>query len=265
MYLAELIAPAGAEAQVQVQVQFSQSIGQREATDFISTRRRKDGALFEVSVSSSPISAGDGHIVGVFDTVRDTSAHGAANRSINELTSMLDIEMRTRTSQGESGTILQRAILAHASYAIIATDQDGIIQLFNPAAERMLGYAAAEVLGKHSPGMLHDSGEMIVRAAALSQELSMTIVPGFDVFTVKPTLGMSEENECTYIRKDGSRFLVQLHVQILRRPVRPAWQRLELRGLARAYPSRRCRRRFRQVDGNDRWHRSIRSGISGLP
>jgi signal transduction histidine kinase/CheY-like chemotaxis protein len=139
------------------------------------------------------------------------------HRQLSECRSRLHAiaEARARTG-GESGTILQRAILAHASYAIIATDQDGIIQLFNPAAERMLGYAAAEMLGKHSVEIVHDRGEVLARAAALSQELGMTIVPGFAVFTVKPMLGISEENEFTYIRKNGSRFPVQLSVSALR-------------------------------------------------
>ena len=39
---------------------------------------------------------------------------------------------------------LQNAILTSANFSIIATDEKGIIQLFNVGAERMLGYMAAE-------------------------------------------------------------------------------------------------------------------------
>ena len=41
---------------------------------------------------------------------------------------------------------LQNAILTSANFSIIATDEKGIIQLFNVGAELMLGYVAEEVV-----------------------------------------------------------------------------------------------------------------------
>ncbi len=214
MHLTDLIIPFGAAAEER---DILRRIGRGEGVaDFSTIRRRKDGTLFHVSVTSSPIKAGDGQIVGAAKTVRDISEQVATNRSIRELNAMLEAEVRVRTRQIESVTILQRAILAHASYSIIATDTAGIILLFNPAAERMLGYAEAEMLGKQTPEIFHDSGEVVARAAALSQELAMTVVPGFDVFVAKARLGMSDESEWTYIRKDGSRFPALLSVNALR-------------------------------------------------
>ena len=46
---------------------------------------------------------------------------------------------------------LQNAILTSANFSIIATDEKGIIQLFNVGAERMLGYRAAEVVEPDQP------------------------------------------------------------------------------------------------------------------
>ena len=63
---------------------------------------------------------------------------------------------------------LQRAMLEGAGYAIIATSPQGIIQLFNPAAERMLGYAAAEMVGEKTPGVFHVTDEIIARAKELT-------------------------------------------------------------------------------------------------
>ncbi|MBA5603775.1 PAS domain S-box protein [Duganella sp. FT3S] len=140
----------------------------------------------------------------------------AATARIQELNVSLEQQVRERTRQIESVTILQRAILAHASYAIIATDTDGIIRLFNPAAERMLGYAAAELLGKCTPERLHDRDEVAARAAALSQELGRPIAPGFEVFVAKARLGMHNEYAYTYVRKDGGTFPVMLSVSALR-------------------------------------------------
>jgi signal transduction histidine kinase/HPt (histidine-containing phosphotransfer) domain-containing protein/ActR/RegA family two-component response regulator len=140
----------------------------------------------------------------------------AATARIEQLNVSLEQQVRERTRQIESVTILQRAILAHASYAIIATGTDGIIRLFNPAAERMLGYGADELLGKCTPERLHERAEVAARAAALSQELGCDIAPGFEVFVAKARLGIPNESAYTYVRKDGSTFPVMLSVSALR-------------------------------------------------
>src|SRR5689334_1822579 len=49
---------------------------------------------------------------------------------------------------------LQNAILTSANFSIIATDENGIIQLFNVGAQRMLGYRADEVINRVSPSDL---------------------------------------------------------------------------------------------------------------
>lgn len=113
-------------------------------------------------------------------------------------------------------TSLQQAILDGANYTIISTTIDGTILAFNAAAERLLGYTAAEVIGKVTPAIIHDPKEVVQRAQELSQELGMTIEPGFEVFVAKAHRGQIEEREWTYIRKDGSTFPVLLSVTALR-------------------------------------------------
>lgn len=111
---------------------------------------------------------------------------------------------------------LQRAILDNAGHAIISTTPDGIITSFNPAAERMLGYAAAEVVGLQTPAIIHDPAEVAVRAKEFSDELGETIAPGFEVFVARARRNLRNEYEWTYIRKDGTRFPVLLSVTALR-------------------------------------------------
>ncbi len=111
---------------------------------------------------------------------------------------------------------LQNAILNSANFSSIATDEKGVIQLFNVGAERMLGYAAAEVLNKITPAEISDPQEVIVRAAALSLELDTTIAPGFEALVFKASRGIEDIYELTYIRKDGSRFPAVLSVTALR-------------------------------------------------
>jgi PAS domain S-box-containing protein len=111
---------------------------------------------------------------------------------------------------------LQSAILNSANFSSIATDASGVIQIFNVGAERMLGYAAAEVLNKITPADISDPQEVIARAKALSQELGTTIAPGFEALVFKASRGIEDIYELTYIRKDGSRFPAVVSITALR-------------------------------------------------
>jgi len=113
-------------------------------------------------------------------------------------------------------TQLQQAILDGAHYAIISTDTNGIIKTINAAAQKMLGYSSAELVDKVTPAIFHDLEEIKQRAIELSTELGKPIAPGFEVFVAKASLGIIDEYEWSYIRKDGSRFPVQLSVTTLR-------------------------------------------------
>jgi PAS domain S-box-containing protein len=111
---------------------------------------------------------------------------------------------------------LQDAILTSAKFSIIATDEKGIIQLFNVGAERMLGYTAAEVVNRISPSDIHDPQEVMARAQVLSLELATTITPGFEALAYKASRGIEDIYELTYICKDGSRFPAIVSITALR-------------------------------------------------
>ena len=111
---------------------------------------------------------------------------------------------------------LQRAIFNSANFSSIATDAKGVIQIFNVGAERMLGYAAADVMNKITPADISDPQEVIVRAKALSIELDTPIKPGFEALVFKASRGIEDIYELTYIRKDGSRFPAVVSVTALR-------------------------------------------------
>lgn len=110
----------------------------------------------------------------------------------------------------------QRAILDSVDLTIISTRPDGIIQTINAGALHKLGYAESEVVGCLTPEVIHDPEEVRRRAEALSAELGRVIEPGFEAFVAKARLGVPDENEWSYIRRDGSRFPVVLSVTALR-------------------------------------------------
>ena len=124
-------------------------------------------------------------------------------------------EVRRQKALLKTGA-LQNAILNSANFSSIATDEKGVIQIFNVGAERMLGYAAADVLNKITPADISDPQEVIARAKALSLELGTPITPGFEALVFKASRGIEDIYELTYIRKDGSRFPAVVSVTALR-------------------------------------------------
>ena len=111
---------------------------------------------------------------------------------------------------------LQDAIFNSEHFSSIATDERGVIQIFNVGAERMLGYAASEVVNQITPAAISDPDEILARASALSLELGTPIAPGFDALVFKASRGIEDIYELTYVRKDGSRFAAIVSVTALR-------------------------------------------------
>ncbi len=130
-----------------------------------------------------------------------------ANRILSERTQEL----------AASQARLQSVLAAATETAIVACDPDGIITVFNSGAERMLGYTAEEVVGKHTPALFHLESEIAQRGRELTEELGRP-VEGFAVFGTKAKApdGKPEERLWTYVRKDGSHLLVQLTVSAAR-------------------------------------------------
>lgn len=157
---------------------------------------RKDGSVFPIDLSVNEMVLDEERMF--VGTIRDTSAAEAAAKALRESNTM------------------KSAILASTEYLIIATDLNGNVIMLNEAAEKALGYSADEIIGKQTPALWHDPNEVVERARLLSAEFNVEIEPGFDVFVRKVAADGIDENEWTYVRKDGSRFPVMLTVTALR-------------------------------------------------
>jgi PAS domain S-box-containing protein len=166
--------------------------------------RCKDGSIKHVLIDSN-VFWEDGQFIHTRCFTRDIST-----------AKQQEEEQRARAESLNQSTRLKQAILDSANYTIISTDPQGIMLTFNAAAQRWLGYSAEEVIGKVTPAIIHDLDEIVQRAYVLSEELGVTIEPGFEVFVAKARQGIADENEWTYIRKDGSRFPVLLSITALR-------------------------------------------------
>jgi PAS domain S-box-containing protein len=158
--------------------------------------RTKDGRLIQVEFVSNVYLVGDEKVIQC--NVRDITARKQAEEAMLK------------------AGALQSAIFNSANFSSIATDANGVIQIFNVGAERMLGYTAADVMNKITPADISDPQEVIARAKALSAELETPITPGFEALVFKASRGIEDIYELTYIRKDGSRFPAVVSVTALR-------------------------------------------------
>ena len=159
---------------------------------------RKDGSRFPAVVSVTALRDDRDGIIGYLLIGTDTTARKQAEEALLK------------------AGALQNAIFNSENFSSIATDAEGVIQIFNVGAERMLGYTAVEVVDKITPADISDPQEVIARARALSIELATPITPGFEALVFKASRGIEDIYELTYIRKDGSRFPAVVSVTALR-------------------------------------------------
>jgi PAS domain S-box-containing protein len=159
---------------------------------------RKDGSRFPAVVSVTALRDAEDTIIGYLLIGTDNTARKQAEEAL----------LRAGA--------LQTAIFNSANFSSIATDAQGVIQIFNVGAERMLGYTAADVVDKITPANISDPQEVIERAESLSLELGEAISPGFEALVFKASRGIEDIYELTYIRKDGSRFPAIVSVTALR-------------------------------------------------
>ena len=196
---------------------------------------KKDGSEFPVEVSIGNFKTDKEDFAILF--VNDITLRKKGEDEIRKLNSRLEIKVKERTDEldiniarleeqiretekakAELEKVMQyqKAVLDSSGAMIIATDTDGIITLFNRAAENLLGYKAGEVIGKCNPTIFHDSEETRKSAIKYSKEMGKQISPGFEVYVAKSRKNGVNKNEWTYIKKDGTRFPVSLSVTAFR-------------------------------------------------
>lgn len=165
---------------------------QRESYSIQKRYIHKNGQIVYGYLNASALTDENGNVTSLIGQVSDMTesikSQRALERSLNEL---------------------QNLLAATTQVSIIETDLKGIARKFNKGAENLLGYKAKEVVGTLNMCELHDKNEVALRGWELSKKYNEEIA-GFDVFTHKAKLGAFDSREWTYIRKDRSRFPIQL-------------------------------------------------------
>ena len=95
---------------------------------------------------------------------------------------------RAEEALADSNALLRGVLDGSTQVAIMATDRDGLITVFNTGAERMFGYAAEEMIGRQTPAILCLEAEISARGEELTRVLGRPIV-GMDVFLEPARLG----------------------------------------------------------------------------
>ena len=104
---------------------------------------------------------------------------------------------------------LETVLDATTQYAIIGTDADGLITVFNGGAERMLGYRAEDVVGIHRPELFHDPEELALLAAEFG-------VPVDHVLGHGTRHTDTDTRDWTLVRSDGVKLPVSLAITAIR-------------------------------------------------
>ncbi|MGB7023662.1 MAG: PAS domain S-box protein [Candidatus Acidiferrales bacterium] len=145
-------------------------------------RRRGDGTLLDVELYAVPMRVGD-EDTGTLAIYHDISDRKRAEEALRETNQKLT------------------AIIDGSSLAIAILDLDTRVQIWNPAAERIFGWSAAEVLGSPLPVVPEDAQEFF-------RKLHNEVIDGLGVSGL----------EVVAQRKNGTRF----DVSISRAPWRDA-------------------------------------------
>jgi len=117
---------------------------------------------------------------------------------------------QARQDAAEMRQRLQAMVDASDEVAVIATDTDGIITIFNTGAQRLLGYTAAEVVGARRLDAFHDPVELQAWLRPLATANGQ--VPGvFEALSARAD-GQTYSRQWTLLRKDGQRRQVRLSI-----------------------------------------------------
>lgn len=185
----------GAEFPVEVSLSYYEQNKEKFAIGFISdiTKRKKD----------------EEEILKINNELKKT-----AKKKSDELAQTL-IELEDSNEKQEISIAYQKAILDNAGVMLFVMNTKGVIQFFNPEAEKITGYNAEEVVGKLTPDIFHAREDLDVCKNELRIEFGIDVKNDADAIMQKAKKNHLREKECRYVKKDGSVFPVSLTITVI--------------------------------------------------
>ncbi|HEU4557995.1 MAG TPA: PAS domain S-box protein [Longimicrobium sp.] len=132
----------------------------RAADERLEARRRGESGRWEVPITRKDGSAGWFEVIG-------TALHDPAGRVTGGIDAVTDVTERRRADD-ELRAVQERfrmLVETVRDYAIVALDPDGYVVSWNAGAERITGYAAEEILGRHASVFYPPAEEAAARRA----------------------------------------------------------------------------------------------------
>ncbi|MBC3766868.1 PAS domain-containing hybrid sensor histidine kinase/response regulator [Neptunicella marina] len=179
-------------------------------------RKTRDGIEIPVSINVTPILDEHGKVTGSAVTMVDISHIKKAEQALLNANEHLEQQIKLRTAEIAKVSALQQSILESSGYGIIATDLHGIVTLFNPAAEKILGYSAREAVGNLTLTDFHDIEELQQFALKLEAQLGRKINHDIEVLFALASDSASKNTEWSYVRKDLTTCQINLSIRPLR-------------------------------------------------
>ena len=181
-------------------------------------RTTREGKPLHVLMSISAIRSPDGTLIGAVKMAHSIEAEVEAERRTAELTALLEQKYLDRTAELEVSNALQTAILNHASACMIATDEEGRIIAFNPAAEQLLGYPSQDTIGRPVEALFYAAGEPADLADAGQANPSAYRQPDFALLVSAASDEAAKGRTATCIARSGAHIPVHLDVAELLLP-----------------------------------------------
>ncbi len=189
---------------------------------------KKDGTEIPVEISLGNYHTNNGIYVITFIT--NITIRKKAEAEIEKMKAQLEstVDIRTKAlmetmhqlelsnDKLEAIQSFQKALLDNAGAMIIATDENGIIKLFNPEASANIGYHESEVINKYTTLLFHNKTEIAKKREEILNESGIMINDEFEVLVEKSRRNIHDEEQYTYARKDGSTFPVLLTITTIR-------------------------------------------------
>jgi PAS domain S-box-containing protein len=178
--------------------------------------RWPDGTIRWLEMQGESSHDAAGRLASVEGHIQDVSQHRRSARAIVDANAELERRVAARTIELEAANSRLHAVLnAATTFAVIATDMRGRVTLFNPGAERILGYRASEVVGTLPLTALYAQPELAARGREIAAQSGRSC-EGFRILTQFARTGESEEREWTFVRKDRSHVLVSVSMTAVR-------------------------------------------------
>jgi len=189
---------------------------------------KKDSTEFPVEVSlGNYITEGEQNLIAF---ISDISVRKKAEAEIEKLNSELEmtIEQRTRDltetlrqleisrDRLEGVLSYQNALFENAGVMLMATDETGVIRLFNPESATNMGYVELEVINKMNIISFHDAKEIAVKRRELFNEYQIHVKNNFNVIVEKSKRNIHEEVQYTYIKNNGSTFPASVTITVIK-------------------------------------------------